>query len=630
MNWTGTYAITTPGTTLTSATATTATNTGAAWPTTAPTLAGLYIRLLTGTGSPATVAIVSNTATQITVASWPNGTPASGTTYELVAIMNNGDAVTGSVNFNTNMIVEVASSAAITVNGSFLINFENSCTVRWGMSATTMPTFSANNRTSVGKAGSWTGFQLASTLTITPNFSYIKIQDATTALAPQPSTVLGTASTVHHIWVEDCLTSIIQLSGFASPSGGMTISNVFCRNSSGVLEFSTTTSTANQIFDTCWIESNYPASGVVPFLYAAGGSNLQWVRNSVFKSIPLGEEVNTNSGVEFRLSESYTYASSEYAFVMANATNADAGKHNAFMMSVRGSRFFLGAGSGGAGTMTSFSNDLMAYGNQNQSEAISLASTSYATATSNFDYMAGNNSAAFENVDTTTATTSTATPNQYQNLTTARTNAQSSPNFPLVINNISTGSPTNYSNTITFDCENGATSGQGSTVNGTSSGATLPVAATTGFVVGATVEIGYGTARSEVQRISSISAGTSLTFEQNLTFTHTAAEADTVNLALRYYGLPFIRYGTASQTYTMQTQIPDQSVWGQLWTGVQTTFNGETFTWKRTGHSITLNNLQPGITYYFTPYAYNAFGELLAGTETTFSTPGVTTASTFS
>lgn len=56
----------------------------------------------------------------------------------------------------------------------------------------------------------------------------------------------------------------------------------------------------------------------------------------------------------------------------------------------------------------------------------------------------------------------------------------------------------------------------------------LNVDVTTGFTVGARVRINSGGARDETGYIASIQAGTSITLEDNLTFTHTAAQADAV------------------------------------------------------------------------------------------------------
>jgi len=56
----------------------------------------------------------------------------------------------------------------------------------------------------------------------------------------------------------------------------------------------------------------------------------------------------------------------------------------------------------------------------------------------------------------------------------------------------------------------------------------LSVAATTNFAVGETAKIGAGTAREEYGVIASIQAAVSLTMHENLTYAHTAVQADPV------------------------------------------------------------------------------------------------------
>jgi len=56
----------------------------------------------------------------------------------------------------------------------------------------------------------------------------------------------------------------------------------------------------------------------------------------------------------------------------------------------------------------------------------------------------------------------------------------------------------------------------------------LNVTSTTGYTIGDTVRIGRGTARDEKKIISTIQTGVSLTMTANLTYAHTAVQADTV------------------------------------------------------------------------------------------------------
>jgi len=194
--------------------------------------------------------------------------------------------------------------------------------------------------------------------------------------------------------------------------------------------------------------------------------------------------------------------------------------------------------------------------------------------------------------------------------------------MPQSIDNVAAGTPTGNSVSVTFDCENGAVSGQGSTTVNSDSNSGQPVVnvgSVTGFAVGEEAEIGYGTARAEVIRIAAIGAGT-LTSETNLAFTHTSGQADTVKKLLRNYGLPFIKYGTVSGTYNMQTRLPPISDWGLIFTEIKTVFDGVTYAWNRTGHAVTLNKLEPSTTYYAKACAYTPLGELMESTEFSFTT----------
>ena len=338
-----------------------------------------------------------------------------------------------------------------------------------------------------------------------------------------------------------------------------------------------------------------------------------------------------NAGVTAgqKVSECY-FSPGSGALALGSVNAADAGEHSYFMNVSCSGRQLLGANAVGSGTLVSSSNDYRTVPSYTNYPAINNSNAaSYVSATSDHDYMAGNNTACVENIDTTMSTSSTAVPQQYINLTAARTNARSTLNFPLTCDNVVVGTPTANSVTVTFDCTNGAQAGQKTTVNSNSNSGqpTVNVTATSMFLVGMPVEIGYGTARSEEGRIASISAGVSITLESNLIYTHTAADADTVVMQLRIDGLPLIKYGTASGVYSMSTALPDIDDWGLVWTGIKTTFKGKIYSWKRTGHSVTLSNLQPNTTYFFTASAYNPLKELCSSGEYSFTTAPITGAS---
>jgi hypothetical protein len=234
-NWSGTFSITAGTTgTLTSADSTHADNIGATWPTGAQSLSNFYIRLLTGPGSPATVPIISNTTTQITIGSWPSGTPNNTTTYEIVLILNDQDHIIASLTLSTNVISELQDNATILVDGLYTISLTTNSVIRWNKSELTIVTFAANNRIVQGKAGFWSYIQSAlAKTTPAPLVSYLRILDASHLFLAVPSAGIGNASTIHHLWGEDILSSMCYMSGSVGLSTNMTLSNIFCRQSSG-------------------------------------------------------------------------------------------------------------------------------------------------------------------------------------------------------------------------------------------------------------------------------------------------------------------------------------------------------------------------------------------------------------
>jgi hypothetical protein len=261
-----------------------------------------------------------------------------------------------------------------------------------------------------------------------------------------------------------------------------------------------------------------------------------------------------------------------------------------------------------------------------------VTTTNFATLTSDSDYIAGMSGAMPYNVDTTVGTSSTSSPRQYKNLTATRTHAKDTRNKPLSMDNVQIGTPTATSVTITFDCANGVDASWGSTTvdqDSASSGTTLYVASTGGLEVGEVVEIGFGTARFEVARIASISAGDHIVLETALAYSHTAAQADTVKKELRNWALPFIKYGTSTGHLHNSTPIPDRQYFGLIYTGIKTTFScGNVYEFKKLGHSITLQNLLPRTTYYISACGVTPLDEMFCATsEYTFTTQAVPTGS---
>lgn len=620
-NWSGSFSITAgaTGTSTGGNTTTTFWNTGATWPTGAQSLANFTVRILTGTGAGQERVISSNTATQLTVPTWTT-TPDATSTYEIVLILKNSDHITGSLTLTTNVISELEDSAIIYVDGNYTITLTTSSVIRWDKSESTLVTFEANNRTVQGKAAFWSYITVATGKTTSAaEISYIKVMDATYGIVAAPSAIMGDMTKIHHIWAEDISASVVHITG-AALTENTYHSNFFCRLSQGgAVTANNVASTYTQTFEKIWTE--HTTAGGVAWGGATTAPNLTWAKNCVFLKANSNRNVDVGTGKEYRASHIYQDQTTSGAILMGATSTAATGTYRAFHNCSRAGRMLYAANIAGSATLISDSNDIAAKGICNVRGIDIQGAASYASATSNKDYLAGNTYAAYENVDTTLSTSSTASPSQYRNLTATRTNAKSTPNFPLEADNVVEGTPTSNSVTITFDCANGADSGQSTTVNVDSASGqpVLNVASSAPFMVGMTLEIGYGTARQETLEVASVGAGT-ITFTTNLAFTHTAAQADTVKPDLRFWGLPFVEYGTASGVYTIRSMVPDSENWGLIFTGLKSTYDGVQYEWKKTGHSVTLSGLEPDTTYYYKAGFYNPFGEDGDSAEGTFTT----------
>jgi len=185
-----------------------------------------------------------------------------------------------------------------------------------------------------------------------------------------------------------------------------------------------------------------------------------------------------------------------------------------------------------ASTITSSYNDLLNcnyYSHQAQNSAV---------IDSDYDAVAGCNHRPSDLFDVSTGT-------QYDGLN-SHTNAMSTLNKPLSVDNVSEGAPTSDAITITFDCAAGTTS-------------------------------------------------------------------------KRNKGLGFIKYGTVSGTYDMQSKLPDKEDWGLYWIQWYTDYE-----YKSTGHSVTLSNLKAGTTYYYKCCFVDPLGRVGESSEASFTTSGGT------
>ena len=620
-NWAGTYSISAgaTGNSTGSNGSTTFNATAANWPTGAQGLTNWTVRILSGTGAGQTRVISSNTATQLIVSAW-GVIPDASSAYEIVLVLKNGDHVTASVTLAANVITELEDSATIYFDGNYTWVFDTSSVVRWNKSEATLVTFEANNRAVQGKAGFWNYIGCLSTKTSSaPLISYLKVRDCTHALFLAPSGALGDATTCHHIWSENTSSSMAYMTGAAAPTN-MRLANFYNRGGTGSsLSFCATNNVYTQIFERMWSDNSLSGGP----LFSTTTGNLSWVRDCVFSFNAANQSRDVASGKEFRVSGCYARGNGGPGMVfLGMSTLAAAGTYRGYHNVFQQGRPMAGAAAASTATLLSHSNDMTARHTCSLGAIDIGQANSYSVATSTYDYIAGNLGAAYENIDTTALTTSNASPIQYKNLTAARANPKAAYNFPFVIDNVVAGTPTDTQVAVAFDCANGAEAGQCTTVSGDSASgqAVLNVASSTQVHPGMMLEIGYGTARSEALRVASVGSGT-ITFEANLAFTHTAAQGDTVKPQLRHFGLPFVRYGTASGVYNMATDIPPVEDWGLYFTGLKTTYKGTPYTWQRAGHSVTIRNLNANTTYYAKAFAFNPLGQLIeASGEFTFTT----------
>jgi len=88
----------------------------------------------------------------------------------------------------------------------------------------------------------------------------------------------------------------------------------------------------------------------------------------------------------------------------------------------------------------------------------------------------------------------------------------------------------------------------------------LNVTSTTGFSAGGFVVINEGGAREETKIIATVQSGISLTMTTNLTYAHTAVQADTVVTPLRFY----YTLDDATETYKDLTLTADTTKWYKI------------------------------------------------------------------
>lgn len=463
----------------------------------------------------------------------------------------------------------------------------------------------------------WSAINPQATLTsaTTGSIQYMRFIGGQLTVAT--TTTMNNFEDVHHNWIEH----ITGVEAFNFAGGTAVVNAVYSnclvrRSSTADFGFGSNTN-GSQAYYRCWMEDSF---GGIEW---STGPSTQTIKECVIKdlqSAPITVAA-TSSGKVYTIQDSYSYGQLVLHFTNA----AHVGTLRSWRNHVRGAGI-ASVSTAGAGSFSSAFNDIANYYQRKssvQAFAFSGGSTLSGGRTSDNDYITGQNLAFDDNIETSTATTSASSPSQYSGLSASRTNVKLVRNRPLTLDNVSTSSLDHDSVTINYDCTNGAVSGSGSTtINGDSAsgGTTLNVASSTGFQVGETIEVGYGTARFEECVVSATGAGT-ITTTGVLAFTHTAADADTVKKQLRHIAIPYVRYGTSSGVYTMQSARAPREDLGLIFTGIRTTYNGKSYAFNRYSHSVPLDGLSPSTTYYYKVYADTPTSEILeAASEGTFTT----------
>lgn len=581
-----------------------------------PTLTDWSVRITGGLGQGQTRKIQINTATQIVITEAWDTIPDATSTYEIIFVLRNNDHITGNLTLSTGIITELEDSANIYIDGLYYIAFINNCQTRWNKTKSTIVKFLPNNLITQGKAGFWNYLYFQATLTGYVKASYLSLIDSAYGILAYGSVGLALPdSSIHHIKTEGLINNFFGRGG--TDSADVNISYLLNKNSSGgsKLSYNTTANSAyTEKYSRVWSENC--ATGGITF-GSSTCNKIQIIKDSVFKKSYTDSLTNPRADANKRvyLMDNYFSTLGLNAY-MACGANVDTNgitrvSRNVSMM---GHEIFNNY----AHAMAIYSkyNDFASMDSRNH---YAIQVTAATTVESDSDFIAGRLLADPLNVDTTEAINSTANPQQYLGLTSARTRAKTTRNKLLEIDNIIEGTPTDKTCILTFDCKNSHT---GTAVNADSNSGQkiLYVASTTDFEELETIEIGYGTDRQEFGEIESIQAGTSITLKANLTYTHTLAQADTVKKQLRNFGLPFVKYGVATGNYQNETPIPPENKWGEVFTEFETNFYGKEFEWKKVGHTVELTDLRPSTTYYYKCFAYTPLGELIESAEGTFTT----------
>jgi len=592
-------------------------DTGANW----GDMANWELRITAGLGVGQKRTILINTPITITITEAWDTVPDDTSQYELVLILRDQDHIVGNLILDAGIITELEDSATILFDGNYTLTFANSVKCNWNKSKSTLVTFQPNQITVQGKTAFWGYIYFQANISYAIKFSYIFIKCANYGLLAGSSVGMGDFSGVHHIRFKSLGLNIIQR-GYGADVQNTKITHLLYEGgypASKIIFNPVANTNYEEEYDRIWIENCQVGSGIT--FAQLLSPKIQILKNAIFKNSFSNCLTNIRGDADKRifLIDSYFSTRSEVAY-LAKGQNVDTmGKtfisRNVSTCSKEVENLY-------AHPMAIISrfNDYTA---KEARQHYAFYITSASEATSDNDFICGRVQADPLNIDISEAMTSTENPIQYMGLTSPRTNAKATLNKLLELDNVQLTNLLNGSVDINFDCKNshvGTTIDQDSNVGQK----ILYLANTTDFEEREVVEIGFGTARQEEGIIDTIQDGISITLKENLIYTHTLVQADTVKKQLRHFGLPFIKYGKISGDYDNETPIPSEDKWGVIYCDFENVFYGRTYEWKKYGHIVKLEGLTGGTTYYAKVFAYTPLGDLMESAEFNFTTEAST------
>jgi len=612
-NWSGTLTNPNPIGTSTGLNSSTSFNdTGANW----PNMANWELRITAGTGVGQKRTILINTAITISIAVAWDTIPDETSEYELVLILKDQDHIVGALTLGAGIITELEDNATILFDGNYNIIFANSVKCNWGKAKSTLVTFKPNQITVQGKAGFWGYIYLQVNISNPIYFSYIYVVDASYGLIVGSSIGTGDFSNIHHLRCKNMSLNFFQR-GYAGDTQDTKVTHILYEGGYGTSKLflnNFTNTDYTEEYERIWVE-NCKSSGIT--FASINSAKKQIVKDSVYKNAFSNSITNIRGDVNKRifLIDNYFSTDNNSAY-LAKGQNVDTNGKTFVSRNVSKMSDEIDNAYAHTMSINSRFNDYFA----------SVAKYHYAfnivsatEVTSDNDFICGRLQADPLNIDISEATTSTENPQQYKGLTSARTNAKSTLNKLLELDNIQLTNLLSGSVDINFDCKN---SHVGTTIDQDSASGqkVLYITDTSDFEVREVVEIGFGTARQEEGIIDTIQDGISITLKENLQYTHTLVQADIVKKQLRHFGLPFIKYGKVSGEYDNETPIPSEDKWGAIYCDFENDFYGRTYEWKKWGHTVKLEGLTQGTTYYAKVFAYTPLGDLMESEEFNFIT----------